>query len=73
MPVVGGHLLIDLHPDSIDDITRANLKALRDEFKTDLKKERPNVFHSDPVKDKKEIRKRIRAFNLTIEYLGVKR
>lgn len=64
-----GDLLIDLHPDSIDDITRANLIQLRDAFKEDLKRERPLVFYHDPVKDKKEIKKYVKAFNLVIDYL----
>lgn len=66
---MGCFVNIDLHPDSVDDITRANLIQLRNDFKEYLKKERPLVFHADPVKDKKEIRKHIRAFDLVIDYL----
>ena len=37
-------------------------------FEEDLKKERPLIFHSDPKKDKKEIKKYINAFKLVIKY-----
>jgi len=60
---------IDLHPNSLDDITRQTLIQLRDHFKEDLKRERPLVFYNDPVKDKKEIKKYVKAFNLVIDYL----
>ncbi len=69
MQVVEGDLLIDLQPQTLDDITRQTLIQLRDDFKNDLKRERPLVFYADPVKDKKEIKKHIRAFNLVIDYL----
>ncbi len=61
-------MLIDLKPESVDDITRANLEQMVSFFKSDLLKERPNVFHKDPVKDKKEIRRYVKAFNSVIKY-----
>ncbi len=68
MQVVEGNLLIDLQPQTLDDITRQTLIQLRDDFKNDLKKG-VLVFYADPVKDKKEIKKHIRAANLMIDYL----
>lgn len=63
-------MLIDINPEFIDEIIRKELKSQIETFKSDLKKERPLIFTGDAVKDKRLIRKHIRAFKLILEYYG---
>jgi hypothetical protein len=61
---------IDLHPDTLDDITRQNLKMVLMGFESDLKQDTQRIFVADPKEDKKLIKKHIKAFNLVLDYFG---
>lgn len=63
-------MLIEIPYEFLDEIIRKDLKERIEKFKDDLKKDRPLIFVSDAVKDKKLIRKHLRAFKLILEYYG---
>lgn len=61
---------IDLQPDTIDDVTRQNLRMVLMGLEEDLKKDKPMVFVSDPQEDKKLIKKKIKSFKDVLDYYG---
>jgi hypothetical protein len=69
MQVVDGYPMnINLKTELIDEITKETLVMLRDDFKNDLKKDKPLIFYKDPDKDKKEIKEHIKALTKIIKY-----
>ena len=50
------------------EIVISDLKQNLNYFKCMLTKEKPNVFHTDPITDKIMIMKRIDAFNLVLDW-----
>lgn len=65
-------LTIELEPEQIDVIVVADLKWHLDRFRQDLKLDKPRIFHLDPVKDKKKIKKMILAIRRVLSYYGEK-
>jgi len=49
-----------------------DLKWHLDRFRQDLKLDKPRIFHMDPVKDKKKIKKMILAMRKVLSYYGEK-
>lgn len=65
-------LTIELEPEQIDVIVVEDLKWHLDRFRQDLKLDKPRIFHLDPVKDKKKIKKMILAIRKVLSYYGEK-
>lgn len=63
---------INLDVDQINDIVAEDLKWHLDKFRQDLNLDNPRIFDVDPVKDKKKIKKVIRAFKKVLAYYGEK-
>lgn len=64
---------IDIDLDDLNEIVYQELKLDLKYFKEDFKREKPNVFDTDPVKDKKKIKEHIEALKLIIKYHEVPR
>lgn len=65
-------ITIELEPEQIDVIVVEDLKWHLDRFRQDLKLDKPRIFHMDPVKDKKKIKKMILAMRKVLSYYGEK-
>jgi hypothetical protein len=65
-------ITIELEPEQIDVIVVEDLKWHLDRFRQDLKLDKPRIFHVDPVKDKKKIKKMILAMRKVLSYYGEK-
>ena len=65
-------ITIELEPEQIDVIVVEDLKWHLDRFRQDLKLNKPRIFHVDPVKDKKKIKKMILAMRKVLSYYGEK-
>lgn len=63
---------IELEGDQIDHVIAEELKWCLDTLRQDLAREQPRIFHLDPKKDKKKIKKHILAFRKVLSYYGVK-
>lgn len=60
--------LIDINCNDLSTIVHDELKLDLKYFKQNLKCDKPNVFDSDPVADKKKIKEHIEALKLIIKY-----
>ena len=65
-------ITIELEPEQIDVIVVEDLKWHLDRFRQDLKLDKPRIFHVDPVKDKKKIKKMILAMRKVLSHYGEK-
>ena len=64
---------VELDSEQIDLIMVQDLKWQLSSLKNSLKKDRPLIFETDPVEDKKKIKEMISAMKMVLSWYGIKK